>query len=144
MRAVLTYKKQRITFIKADNTVYVNGTEMGFVLGRVPAEYLRRGATKEYVIVLEKTNPAIPQLITEKPNGHNAGTRLQKDIALGFAEWLSPTFKEWLTNALLELMPVHKPKKTANRKAEKPAPVKSPVVKLTYQISYEIKNVYTA
>lgn len=131
MKHLFIYKNKSITLIAADNTVYVNGKEMGFVGGRSAGEYLSRGKTKEFITELKVLNP-----VTEKINGDNIGTWLHKDVALDFAAWLSPEFQTWLLRIINGILP--KPKKVVKQKVE------TPIFKVSYTFSYELKSCYTA
>lgn len=124
---ILNYKGTDITFLNSDN-VMVNATDMLKAFpGKQMVNFTTLKGTKEYIEFLIKnattskstdfinTKTANNQTVTEKSfmykikGGNNKmaqGTWMHEDLALYFAQWLSPEFHFWCNNRIKELLKV--------------------------------------
>ena len=77
--------------IKGD-VIYFNATELAKHFGKLPADYLRLDATKEYIEAFSNYGISRNKIYYVK-RGRYGGTWMHHELALNFAMWLSPTFK---------------------------------------------------
>jgi hypothetical protein len=83
----------------------VNATQMAKSFSRRPVEWLRTQQSKDLIqTVSEVQNCTSLDLQHVKKGGHNQGTWFQEDVALFFAQWLSPEFYLACNSKLKELL----------------------------------------
>ena len=100
------YNGYNITFNKGDNLM-VNATEMARPFGKRPNDFLSAKSTQELIASLSaKTGISATGLVIVNQGGNNQGTWLHEDLALIFAQWLSPTFYLWCNDRIKELMQI--------------------------------------
>ena len=103
---IFNYNGNGVTFRKGD-TVMVNATEMAKPFGKRPNDFLSAKSTQELIGSLSaKTEISATALVVVNQGGNNQGTWLHEDLALIFAQWLSPTFYLWCNDRIKELMQV--------------------------------------
>lgn len=98
------YEGSPITF-QTGNGVMVNATQMAKRWGTKPADWLRTEQAQriiEAVSVSQKCDTA--DLVQVKQGGTNQGTWLHEDLALVFAQWLSPELYLWCNDRIKELL----------------------------------------
>ncbi len=113
--SVMQYHGTTIAFEEIEGKMMVNATQMAKAFGKQPIEWLRFQQAKDLIDTVAKVgNHSLADLKVVKRGGVNPGTWFQEDIALFFAQWLSPEFylacnmklKELLTEqALIEAVP---------------------------------------
>lgn len=103
---IFNYNGNGVTFRKGDS-VMVNATEMAKPFGKRPNDFLSAKSTQELISSLSaKTGISATVLVVVNQGGNNQGTWLHEDLALIFAQWLSPTFYLWCNDRIKELMQV--------------------------------------
>lgn len=103
---IFNYNGNGVTFRKGDS-VMVNATEMAKPFRKRPNDFLSAKSTQELISSLSaKTGISATTLVVVNQGGNNQGTWLHEDLALIFAQWLSPTFYLWCNDRIKELMQV--------------------------------------
>ena len=103
------YQGSEVTFSNGDN-VMVNATQMAKVFGKQPNDWLKTEQAQRMIEAIAKTNIfglADNQLVITIKGGNNPeerGTWMHEDVALVFAQWLSPEFYVWCNNRIKELI----------------------------------------
>jgi len=92
-----------VTFSDGD-TLQVNATQMAKAFGKMPNDYLRLDSTKAFIEAYMQENSVTVNPVTVVQGGKNQGTWMNEDIALDFAQWLSPRFKVWCNARIKELL----------------------------------------
>lgn len=101
---IFQYNGSPITFQKGDN-VMVNATEMAKPFGKRCNDFLSTKQTNELINSLSaKTGIPATGLVTVNQGGNNQGTWMHEDLALIFAQWLSPDFYLWCNDRIKELL----------------------------------------
>lgn len=101
---IFQYKGSPITFHKGDN-VMVNATEMAKSFNKRPNDFLILKSTNELTNSLSaKTGIPVTGLVIVNQGGNNQGTWMHEDLALVFAQWLSPDFYLWCNDRIKELL----------------------------------------
>lgn len=102
---IFNYNGNPITFQIGEATM-VNATEMAKPFGKKPVEWLSNKQTKEIINTLQSevgiSTSALIQIV--KGGNGKQGTWLHEDLALIFAQWLSPKFYLWCNDRIKELM----------------------------------------
>lgn len=104
MLQVFKYNQSNVSFKVEDGVTYVNATEMARPFGKLTAHYTENANTKAYVGALLRHKPNIGNPIMVVRGGNTPGTWMQEDIALHFAQWLSPDFYVWCNDRIKELL----------------------------------------
>ena len=101
---IFQYNGSPITFQKGDS-VMVNATEMAKPFGKRTNDFLSSKSTNELICSLSvKTGISATELVIVNQGGRNQGTWLHEDLALIFAQWLSPDFYLWCNDRIKELL----------------------------------------
>lgn len=104
MNQIFQYNGSPITFQKGDS-VMVNATEMAKPFGKRCNDFLSTKQTNELINSLSaKTGISATGLVTVNQGGNNQGTWMHEDLALVFAQWLSPDFYLWCNDRIKELL----------------------------------------
>lgn len=83
----------------------VNATQMAKPFGKRCNDFLSSKQTKELINSLSaKTGISATDLVVVNQGGNNQGTWLHEDLALIFAQWLSPDFYLWCNDRIKELL----------------------------------------
>lgn len=94
-----------VTFKNENGVVYVNATELGKSSGKRPYEYLRLSSTIQYMQALETTTgKSRTDFFMSTVGGTAPGTWLNEDLALHFAQWISPAFYVKCNQHIKELL----------------------------------------
>lgn len=105
MLQIFNYNNNDVTFKRDGNVIYVNATEMAKPFGKLPAGYYRNESTKEFLAAISSSMQlSIDELIQSKEGGNGGGTWMHEDVALDFAQWLSPVFRVWCNQKIKELL----------------------------------------
>ena len=103
------YQGSEVTFSNGEN-VMVNATQMAKAFGKRPNDWLNLPSTKEFLDELTDTRKSCNveyQAVITKKGGSNLeeqGTWMHEDVALVFAQWLSPEFYLWCNDRIKELI----------------------------------------
>lgn len=107
MLQLFNYNSNPVSFRKANDTVYVNATEMAKPFGKRPIDYLKLTSTSELIqAVVRKNHIAENQIVMTERGGANFGgaTWLNEDLAIDFAQWLSVDFRLWVADRIKQLL----------------------------------------
>jgi hypothetical protein len=97
------FEGNEITFQTGENTL-INATQMAKQFDVQPAFWLRTDQAKRLIEALTAMHNCIPtDLVIVKNGGDNFGTWMHEDVALAFAQWLSPEFYIWCNDRIKEL-----------------------------------------
>jgi hypothetical protein len=100
------YEGNEITFLTGDNTM-VNATEMAKQFEVQPSFWLRTDHAKRIIDALAVMhNCRTVDLVNVRQGGNDKnaqGTWMHEDVAIIFAQWLSPEFYVWCNNRIKEL-----------------------------------------
>lgn len=101
---IFKYNGSPVTFQLGESTM-VNATEMAKPFGKRANDWLTNNQTKELISSLSSVT-GIPAtgLVIVKQGGNIQGTWLHEDLALVFAQWLSPQFYLWCNDRIKELL----------------------------------------
>lgn len=90
---VMEFHGHQIAFEQINGTRMVNATQMAKPFGKTPKDWLR---TQQAIDLLEAMSVRLKCLTKDlqevRQGGKNQGTFFQEDVALIFAQWLSPDF----------------------------------------------------
>lgn len=101
---VYDYKGSQISFSSGEN-VMINATQMAKSFGKRTNDFLTLKQTCELISSLSvKTGIPATGLIAVNQGGTNQGTWMHEDLALIFAQWLSPDFYLWCNDRIKELL----------------------------------------
>lgn len=112
--SVLQFHGSNIVFEMIEGKLMVNATQMAKSFGQTPVQWLRTQQAKDLLKVASVVHKCTTNdLQVVRQGGINQGTWFQEDVALLFAQWLSPEFyfacniklKELLTKQSLILQP---------------------------------------
>ena len=102
-----TYEGSEVTFSNGDN-VMVNATQMAKPFGKQPKDWLRTEQAQRIIdAITDRQKCLTADLVVVKQGGNNLeeqGTWMHEDVALVFAQWLSPEFYLWCNNRIKELI----------------------------------------
>lgn len=102
---VMEFHGSQIAFEEINGKMMVNATQMAKTFGRTPKDWLRTQQAKDLVDVVAKRHICtLADLQQIRKGGNNAGTFFQEDVALFFAQWLSPDFYLACNEKLKELL----------------------------------------
>lgn len=115
---VMEFHGSQIAFEEINGKMMINATQMAKPFGRSKRtkNWIRTQQAKELLNVVAVAHKcATTDLQVVRQGGKNQGTFFQEDVALFFAQWLSPEFylacnyklKELLTKKVLYLEPKH-------------------------------------
>lgn len=100
------YEGSPVSFSNGDG-VMVNATEMAKSFGKRPDDYLKTKQAKEFVAELSITKKIVIDDLVQVRVGspeNGGGTWMHEDVALVFAQWLSPKFYIWCNDRIKELL----------------------------------------
>lgn len=108
MSTIFNYNNANITFKTNNGEVFVNATEMAKSFGTKPDDWLRTEPAKKMIgAIAESHICASADLVRVTKGGDNKseqGTWMHEDVALVFAQWLSPEFYLWCNNHIKQLI----------------------------------------
>lgn len=97
------YEGSQIAFSNGEN-VMVNATQMAEKFGKTPKDWLRTKQSKNLINSLSAVRHiSLTDLVSVSQGGTNQGTWMHEDVALMFAQWLSPAFYIWCNDRIKEL-----------------------------------------
>ena len=104
---VFIYRGHEISFQKKDSSVMVNATEMAKAFDKRPSDWLRTEQSERLLNAMAASQKCVPADLVKVINGGgNYGTWMHEDVALLFAQWLSPEFYIWCNDRIKELLKV--------------------------------------
>ncbi len=111
---VMEFHGSQVAFEEFNGKMMVNATQMAKPFGKTPKDWLRTQQAKDLVDVVAVRQKCLTNdLQVVRQGGTNQGTFFEKNVALFFAQWLSPEFylacneklEELLTKQVLHLEP---------------------------------------
>lgn len=91
--AVLQYSGSQIQFERIGGRLMVNATQMAKPFGLTPKDWLRTQQAKDLLnAAASRQKCLLADILTVVNGGNRRGTWMHEDIALLFAQWLSPDF----------------------------------------------------
>ena len=99
-----SFNGNEIAFAKGKKAVMVNATEMAKPFGKVCKDWLRTEQAQRMVTAISGRQKCHPSDLVRVINGDNGGTWMHEDVALVFAQWLSPEFYLWCNDRIKELL----------------------------------------
>jgi phage antirepressor YoqD-like protein len=105
MNSIFSYNGTPMTFRNDNGVIYVNATEMAKHFEARPGDWLRTDQSKRMIDAMAATQKCeATDLVRVVNGGADFGTWMQEDIALVFAQWLSPDFYIWCNKKIKELI----------------------------------------
>lgn len=104
--SVFKYKDNTVTFRNTDGDLMVNATQMAKAFGKTCNDWLKTEQSKRMVNAISTSKKIDVGDLVLVINGGNTGngTWMHEDVALVFAQWLSPEFYLWCNDRIKELM----------------------------------------
>ena len=103
--SVLQFHGSNIAFEEINGKMMVNATQMAKAYGKKPDNWLRTQQAKDLAKVLAVSHICeTKDLQVVRQGGKNQGTWLHEELALIFAQWLSPEFYLACNSKLKELL----------------------------------------
>ncbi len=100
---IFKYNENPIAFQMGEQKM-INATQMSKAFGKQTKDFLRTEQTGELLSILSKRlNRPLADLVVVRKGGTSSGTWLHEDIAIVFAQWLSPEFYLWCNDRIKEL-----------------------------------------
>src|SRR3990167_11426625 len=104
-REIFTYLGNEITFRDENGNLMVNATQMAIPFSAKPSDWLRTAQSVRMAEAIAAShNCTPPDLFIINNGGNDSGTWMHEDIALVFAQWLSPAFYIWCNDRIKELL----------------------------------------
>lgn len=100
------YNGSPITFQQGDS-VMVNATQMAKPFGKLPKDWIKTKQAEELIASVSSNRNILPFELVHVIQGApetGGGTWLHEDLALIFAQWLSPQFYLWCNDRVKELL----------------------------------------
>ncbi|HCY81519.1 MAG TPA: hypothetical protein DHV22_07945 [Xanthomarina gelatinilytica] len=105
LTAVMQFHGKNIAFQEIEGKMMVNATQMAKSFNQQPIQWLRTDQAQALIQTVTKVHKcSLDDLQVVKRGGTNPGTWFQEDIALFFAQWLSPEFYLACNTKLKELV----------------------------------------
>lgn len=99
-----SFKGNEIAFMGNKKNVMINATQMAKPFGKLCKDWLRTEQSQRMIAVISERQKCLPSDLVKVTNGDNGGTWMHEDVALVFAQWLSPEFYLWCNDRIKELM----------------------------------------
>lgn len=105
MANIEKYEGYPIAFEKKDGKMMVNATQMAKAFGKKPSDWLRTEQANRIINAVSASQKCEPtNLVVVVNGGDDYGTWMHEDVALPFAQWLSPEFYIWCNDHIKELL----------------------------------------
>ena len=105
MANIEKYEGYPITFEKKDGKMMVNATQMAKPFRKKPSDWLRTEQANRIINAVSASQKCEPtDLVVVVNGGDDYGTWMHEDVALPFAQWLSPEFYIWCNDHIKELL----------------------------------------
>lgn len=108
IRKVFAYNNANVTFASKGGIVMVNATQMAKPFGKSCNDWLKYDHAKRMINAISTSTKIDVADLVKITNGGNSGngTWMHEDVALVFAQWLSPDFYIWCNNRIKELLTI--------------------------------------
>jgi hypothetical protein len=102
---LLVYRESSITFEYVNGNLMINATQVAKPFGKKPISWTKTEQFKDLINAVSKVKKiTLADLQVVKQGGNNPGTWFQEDLALLFAQWLSPEFYVLCNEKLKEIV----------------------------------------
>lgn len=102
---IFNYNNSPVSFQLGEGNVLINASEMAKPFRKRPTNWLATKQAQELITTLSAvTDIPVTGLVIVNQGGSNQGTWLHEDLALLFAQWLSPEFYLWCNGRVKELL----------------------------------------
>ena len=102
---VFSYNNENVTMKMDNEFVYVNATEMAKTFNTKPANWLRTEQSERLIFALTVSHKCdTADLVKVVQGGNEQGTWFHEEVALIFAQWLSPEFYILCNRKIKELL----------------------------------------
>lgn len=102
---VFEYASDEIAFKTDNDLLMVNATDMAKAFGKRTSDFLSNKQTNELInCISAETGIPATELVVVNQGGSTQGTWMHEDVALVFAQWLSPAFYLWCNARIKELL----------------------------------------
>ena len=99
------YEGYPITFENKNGKMMVNATQMAKAFGKKPSDWLRTEQANRIINAVSASQKSEPtDLVVVVNGGDDYGTWMHEDVAIPFAQWLSPKFYIWCNDHIKELL----------------------------------------
>lgn len=103
--SVLQYHGSNVVFQEINGKMMVNATQMAKPFGKRAVSWLDTQQANDLIKTISKVRKlTLADLKTVRRGGNNPGTWFQEDVALMFAQWLSPEFYLACNDKLKEVL----------------------------------------
>lgn len=99
-----SFNGNEIAFMGNKRNVMINATQMAKPFGKLCKDWLRTEQSQRMIAVISERQKCLPSDLVKVTNGDNGGTWMHEDVALVFAQWLSPEFYLWCNDRIKELL----------------------------------------
>ena len=104
---VFLYNDQPVSFLSNSGALMVDATSMAKPFSKRSSDWLITKQAQELIASLSaKTGIPVTALVSVNQGGSNPGTWMHEDVALLFAQWLSPDFYLWCNDRIKELIKI--------------------------------------
>ena len=101
---IFNYNDAPVSFKDENGISFVNATEMAGNFGKIPANWLRTEQSRKIIEAISTSHKCeLADLLMVVNGGDNRGTWMHEDVALVFAQWLSPEFYLWCNDRIKEI-----------------------------------------
>lgn len=103
----MEYHGSSIAFERIEGRLMVNATQMGRSFGKTPKDWLRTQQANDLIQTVSVRHNCLTadlQLVRQGGTPHLQGTWFHEDVALFFAQWLSPEFYLMCNDKLRQLL----------------------------------------
>ena len=97
------YEGSEVTFSNGEN-VMVNATQMAKAFGKTCKDWLRTEQAQRIIDAMTERQKCHSSDLVQVTYGDDGGTWMHEDVALVFAQWLSPEFYLWCNDRIKELI----------------------------------------
>ena len=103
---IFNYKESAVTFFNKEGNLMVNATQMAEPFGKRVKDWLKNKQTTQLINTISdgRIIPSAELVKVIKGGNKHQGTWLHEDLALVFAQWLSPHFYLWCNDRIKELL----------------------------------------
>lgn len=102
---IFNYNDSPVSFQVGEENVLINASQMAKPFRKRTSNWLATQQAKELIFSLSaKTGIPATALVVVRQGGNNQGTWFHEDLAILFAQWLSPEFYLWCNDRIKEIL----------------------------------------
>lgn len=104
-KEIFKYSGNDVTFRLENGVLMVNATQMAKPFSSLPKDWLRTAFAQKMIDAISVRQKCLTgELVVVMQGGDIQGTWMQEDVALLFAQWLSPELYLWCNDKIKELL----------------------------------------